>query len=85
MKYTEVEVKTLITENNTRIDNFVNSIPEILGKKKLNMNDWFKCQALIEEQKFYKTSKKLLDELRNDGWDIKICMQTYKLYYYGRQ
>lgn len=85
MKYTEVEVKTLIAENNTKIENFINNIPQIIGKKKLTMNDWFKCQELIREQNFYKTSKKLLDELREDGWDIKIDMQSEKLCYYGRQ
>ena len=78
-------VKEMVEKHNNSIDSFLITIPTLLGKKEneLNMSDWFKVQAIIEEQGFYSKGMTILNECRANGWDVKMNMQSYKLVFYG--
>ena len=80
----ESEVIQKVLEHNKMIDNFINiDLAKKLNAKDgmISMNDWFKAQTLIKEQNFYKKGKALLDELRGQGFDVKMDMQSDKLVY----
>ena len=71
-----------IKEHNESIDTYINStLAQELGAKdgKISMNQWFKAQSLINEQKFYEKGMTILQELRNEGFDVKMNMQSNKL------
>lgn len=71
-----------IKEHNDSIDTYINStLAHELGAKdgKISMNQWFKAQALIKEQNFYEKGMTILKELRNEGFDVKMNMQSNKL------
>ena len=76
------KVKRSVKEHNEKIDYFMNvTLAKELNCKdgKVNINDWFKVQELINRQGFYISAKAILDTLRAFGYDVKIDMQTNKL------
>lgn len=76
------KVKRIVKEHNEKIDYFMNvTLAKELNCKdgKVNINDWFKAQELINRQGFYISAKAILDTLRAFGYDVKIDMQTNKL------
>lgn len=76
------KVKRIVKEHNEKIDYFMNvTLAKELNCKdgKVNINDWFKVQELINRQGFYISAKAILDTLRAFGYDVKIDMQTNKL------
>lgn len=82
---TRTEVQTIIENHNNEIDNYINNIlPSELGKKadELTMGDWFKCQALIGKQDFYNKGRSIQLPLRDQGFDVKMDMQSHKLILY---
>lgn len=87
MKYTKEVAKNTVESHNWFIDEFIKTIPQKLGKTQdtLNACDWFKAQTIIKEEHLYEKAMQILEELRNDGHDVKIDMQSYKLLYYGLQ
>jgi hypothetical protein len=82
----EMTIKNIVETNNREIDYFVNNIiPERIGAKngKINFGQW--CDAVgITKTEIYPKSKKIMDECRNAGFDVKINMQSYKLVYCGK-
>lgn len=76
------KVKRIVKEHNEKIDYFMNvTLAKELNCKdgKVNINDWFTAQELINRQGFYISAKAILDTLRAFGYDVKIDMQTNKL------
>lgn len=80
----EKEVIERVLAHNKMIDDYINNdLVKALNAKngKITMNDWFKANALIKEQNFYQKGKAILDELRSEGFDVKMDMQSDKLVY----
>lgn len=67
--------------HNESVDTFVNvTLKERFGEK-INLNQWFEAQRLINEQEFYKKGKGILDVIRLFGFDCKMDTQANKLYW----
>ena len=80
------EVIKMIKEHNDSIDSFIHGeLAEKLGAKngRISFEQWFIAQKLINEQNFYDKAMVLLNKCRDDGFDVKINMQSNKLVYYG--
>jgi hypothetical protein len=76
------EVRQIVTEHNNSIDDFINNkLGKLLNASEnvITMDKWFKAQDLIRQQKFYEKGHKILVELRNNGYDVKMNMQSDKL------
>jgi hypothetical protein len=83
----EQEIKNIIAQHNNKIDKFINEeIPEQLKikNKRMSPEQWFQAQRIIGEQHFYEDGKKIQDNLRAKGYDIKMDMQSNKLSYHGK-
>lgn len=79
---TKEEAKAKVSAHNEMIDNYINNdLAKELGAKngKITLDQWFKAQELINKQGFYSKAKKLLNELRAAGFNVKINMQSNKL------
>lgn len=79
---TKQDVINAIQAHNNAIDNYINGeLSKKLNAKngKIKMNQWFKAQTLIKEQNFYKKGMVILKELRAEGFDVKMDMQSNKL------
>lgn len=89
---TKREVIERVNEHNKMIEEFMcDTLPKVLkndgvnvtkdkdGKFEIPMNDWFKAQEVIKSMNFYSKAKKILDEVRPLGFDVKIDMQSNKL------
>lgn len=84
---TRIEAKTLIERHNNEIDNYINNVlPSELGKEDntatLTMGEWFKAQELIGKQDFYNKGRAIQIPLREQGFDVKMDMQSKKLILY---
>lgn len=81
------EAEKRVNDWNAHIANFMtNELPRILEERgvrvkngKISMNDWFKANAIVNEQNFYKTGIEILRELRDAGYDVKMNMQSNEL------
>ena len=89
---TKQEVKNLVEMHNNKVDNFMKeSLPQLLkmagvkvtkkenGEYEIPMNDWFKAQSFIQTMNFYKDAMEILNMAREQGFDVKINMQSNKL------
>lgn len=67
--------------HNEAIDTFINvTLKEHFGGEKINVSQWFEAQRLISEQDFYNRAMAILKPLRSAGVDVKINMQSNKIY-----
>ena len=92
--YTEKEiVKNIIDTHNWTVDFYIRELlPVELEKEynvkvvngKITLNDYFKAMQLIQKQNFYAKAKAICDDLRKQGWDVKIDMQADKLVFHGK-
>lgn len=78
------EAEAKMMAHNSRIEHFMEAeLPALLGVKdkdsRVSIYKWFEAQRIYEAQGFYKAGKAVQDELRADGWDVKMDMQSYKL------
>lgn len=89
---TKQEVIERVNKHNRMIDEFMkDTLPQLLemaginvkrktdGNFEIPMNDWFRAQDFIAGMNFYSQAKKILDEVRPFGFDVKINMQNNKL------
>lgn len=79
---TKGEAYEIILMHNKSIDDYINiELAKELNAKdgKISINQWFKAQQLINEQKFYEKGMAILNDLRNQGFDVKMNMQSNKL------
>lgn len=79
---TKQDVINAIQAHNNAIDNYINGeLSKKLNAKngKIKMDQWFKAQTLIKEQNFYEKGMVILKELRAEGFDVKMDMQSNKL------
>lgn len=66
--------------HNTAVDNYINiELKKYFGGEKITVAQWFEAQTLIRKQNFYEKGMKILKELRTNGIDVKIDMQSHKL------
>ena len=84
MKDMEKQVKDFIKEVNEETNKQWKDISnKVNADESLNFfGRWATAQETMEKR--YRIVKGMLDILRDEGWDIKINMQTYELSYYGR-
>lgn len=84
---TKETVKAMVDNHNTEIQNYLeNELYKEMGKKdnkSFSMSDWFKAQELIGKQNFYKKGMEILTKCRDNGYDVKMNMQSNKLVWYG--
>jgi hypothetical protein len=79
---TKSEAKQMVKNHNDAVDNYVNNELAVkLNAKngKIKMSQWFEAQTLIRQQNFYEKGHKILVELRSQGFDVKMNMQSDKL------
>lgn len=84
---TKEEAKKIVKEWNAHIENFMaNELPRLCEERgirvkngKISMNDWFKANAIVNEQNFYQKGHAIQMELRNAGHDVKMNMQNHTL------
>ena len=48
---------------------------------KIAMGDYFRARAVADRQGFYEIGSALVKLLREEGYNVKMDMQTYKLLY----
>lgn len=79
---TKGEAQEIILTHNKSIDDYINiELAKELNAKdgKISINQWFKAQQFINAQNFYKKGMAILNDLRNQGFDVKMNMQSNKL------
>lgn len=87
--FTKEDAINMITRHNNQVNTFINEeLPKALGIEDpdhaaINIDQWFKAQALIQKQGFYKQGMAIVKVLRADGYDVKIDGQRETLHYYG--
>lgn len=86
---TEQTAINMVEKHNKRINDYLNEVlPDELGlepgQTKITLDLWFKAQALIQKQDFYKDAHAICTFLRDCGYDVKINGQTEELTYYGK-
>lgn len=92
---TREEAKARIEAHNNMIDTFINeSLPKLLemagvnvtkkdnGGCEITMDAWFKAQDFINAMGFYKMAMNILNELKENGFIVKIDCQSNKLCLY---
>lgn len=65
--------------HNTAVDNYIIELKKYFGGEKITAVQWFEAQTLIRKQNFYEKGMKILKELRTNGIDVKMDMQSHKL------
>lgn len=93
---TRTEAENMVNNHNNTINDFMkNLLPQLLkiagievtekenGKYEISLNAWFKCQEIIGNMNFYESARKICDDCRSNGYDVKIDMQSNKLAFYG--
>ena len=74
-------LEAMAKEHNTNVDNFTNvTLREHFGSDKINVEQWFEAQRLINEQDFYSKGYAIMMRLRQFGVDCKMNMQSNKLH-----
>jgi 23S rRNA pseudoU1915 N3-methylase RlmH len=78
---TDQEAKELIEKHNNEIDKYVESLGEKLHAKngKIPIENWFKANEMIQEQGFYEKGMKILKQIKSEGFNVKMDMQSNKL------
>lgn len=84
---TRNDVMTMVEGHNARIDKFMDEILPVLlegaGVKvvdgKIAMTDWFVAQRFINVMNFYEAGMAILKPAREQGFDVKMDMQSNKL------
>ena len=67
-------------KHNFSVDKFINvELRKHFQSDKVNAEQWFEAQRLINEQNFYEKGKLILRVLRSYGIDCKINCQSNKL------
>lgn len=91
---TEAEVRAKVEAHNARIKEFMeNSLPLLLemagvkvtktetGDYQIPMDAWFTAQKFINAMHFWDSAKAILDEVRPQGFDVKVNAQSNELVY----
>lgn len=83
---TEEQVRGIVKSWNDGINNFITKeLPLKLGyaegTTEIPMMDWFRAQRIISAQRFYETGFEIQKALRNEGFDVKMDMQSNRLVY----
>lgn len=71
---------------NAETDKFYNeTLSEILSVKDglITLSHWFVAQRIINKSGIYERNHTFLEYARQNGYDVKIDMQSYKLSYHG--
>lgn len=66
--------------HNTAVDDYINvTLRDYFGGDKITVAQWFEAQTLIRKQNFYKKGMAILKELKANGIEVKMDMQSDKL------
>ncbi len=94
MDMTRFEVELMVKNHNNMIDSFIDEmLPKLLemagvnvtrnddGTYEIPMSEWFTAQKFISGMNFKEKAFEILNNVRGQGFDVKIDMQSYKLVY----
>ena len=78
---TDQEAKNLIKKHNDEVDEYVESLGEKFHAKSgmISIENWFKANEMIQEQGFYEKGMKVLRQIKSEGFNVKMDMQSNKL------
>lgn len=83
------ECLSVIEAENNHIEWVANKImTEVIGRPavaddRFTLGQWFQYNSKLQSSGLYEDAKLVQSHLRNNGFDVKMNMQTYRLSFHG--